>query len=544
MKDYHEFLKTKKHGIESVGFRIEESEINQMLFDWQRKIVQWAIMRGRAAIFEDCGLGKTPQQLEWARIISEHECGKVLILTPLAVAAQTIREGIKFGIKVTHCRESKDVKDGINVTNYERLHKFNANDFVGIVLDESSILKSFDGTTRKQIQEFAKSIKYRLACTATPAPNDLIELTNHAEFLDVMGGKEIVALFFKQDGNTTHEWRLKGHAVDAFWTWMAEWSIAIRKPSDIGYDDGAFKLPSLNMHHVTVDGAIDDGMLFQIEAKTMQERRTARRLSLRPRVDACAELVNSTDGCFLVWCDLNIESEALKTAIPHAVEIRGSDSAEWKEIAAEWFSGKKCVCNMNEFRCKLATCKQNQITKKPITQKNRERRLAESNEYQKNNRDKRNAYMREWTKRNKERLAEKRRATASERSEKRREHYKQCEPLRIKCRAYTKKWKEKNPELRFAQRLKRYGISPTQYRELLAKQGGGCAICGATNSPDVCKTARSSTGRRRLHVDHDHKTGVVRGLLCSSCNIALGKFRDDASIIERAAMYLRSQKRE
>ena len=331
MQDYHEFLKTKKHGVESVGFAVDESEINTMLFDWQKKIVQWAIMRGRSAIFEDCGLGKTPQQLEWARIISEHEYGRVLILTPLAVAAQTIREGVKFGINVTHCRESVDVKDGINVTNYERLHKFNANDFIGIVLDESSILKSFDGTTRKQIQDFAKAIKYRLACTATPAPNDLIELTNHAEFLDVMGGKEIVALFFKQDGNTTHEWRLKGHAVDAFWTWMAEWSIAIRKPSDIGYDDGAFKLPSLNMHHVTVEGAIDDGMLFQVEAKTMQERRTARRLSMSNRVAKTAELANSSSEKWIVWCDLNAESESLTRAIDGAVEVKGADSAEYKE---------------------------------------------------------------------------------------------------------------------------------------------------------------------------------------------------------------------
>jgi hypothetical protein len=220
----------------------------------------------------------------------------------------------------------------------------NANLMFGIdgsVLDESSILKSFDGSTRQLIQEFAKSIKYRLACTATPAPNDLIELTNHAEFLDVMSGKEIIALFFKQDGNTTHAWRLKGHAKDAFWTWMAQWSIAIRRPSDIGYDDGKFKLPELKMHHITVDGKAQDGFLFAIEAQTLQERRGARRASMDDRVNVTAGLVNGNQDKWLVWCDMNAESQALEKAIDGSVEVTGSDKPEFKEQTLNDFAQGK-----------------------------------------------------------------------------------------------------------------------------------------------------------------------------------------------------------
>ena len=355
--DYESFLAGKRINIESVGFDVPLAELNPMLFDWQRSIVRWALHRGRAALFEDCGLGKTPQQLEWARQVVKHTGGNVLILAPLAVASQTRREGEKFGVEVTLCKTGADVRPGVNVANYERLHHFAPDMFSGIVLDESSILKSFDGTTRKQIQDFAKSIKYRLACTATPAPNDLIELTNHAEFLDVMSGKEIIALFFKQDGNTTHKWRLKGHARDAFWTWMAQWSIAIRRPSDIGYEDGKFKLPELNMRHITVDGKAQDGFLFAIEAQTLQERRGARRASMDDRVNVTAGLVNANDEKWLVWCDMNAESQALTKAIPGAVEVTGSDSAEWKEAAAQWFQGNKCICNMKEFRAKFSICK-------------------------------------------------------------------------------------------------------------------------------------------------------------------------------------------
>lgn len=338
---YSDFLATKRVNVESVGFDVPISDLNPMLFDWQKSIVRWALNRGRAALFEDCGLGKTPQQLEWARCVVAYTGGNVLVLAPLAVASQTQREGAKFGVSVTLCKTGDDVRPGVNVANYERLHHFKPEQFSGIVLDESSILKSFDGTTRKQIQDFAKTIKYRLACTATPAPNDLIELCNHSEFLDVMGGKEIIALFFKQDGNTTHQWRLKGHAKDAFWTWMAQWSIAIRRPSDIGYDDGKFKLPELKMHHVTVDGKASDGFLFAIEAQTLQERRDARRASMDDRVAVTAGLANKGDDRWLIWCDLNAESDALTKAITGAVEVKGSDTPEHKEKSLNDFAQGK-----------------------------------------------------------------------------------------------------------------------------------------------------------------------------------------------------------
>lgn len=336
MSDYRTFLESKQTNSAAVGF--VPGPINPMLFPFQSDIVRWALQRGRAAVFADCGLGKTPMQLEWARQIVEHTGGDVLILAPLAVSLQTVREGQKFGVHVTPCRTQSDVKPGVNIANYEMLHHFDATSFAGIVLDESSILKAFGGVLRHEITAFGKQIPYRLACTATPAPNDLIELTNHAEFLEIMTGKEIIALYFTQDGNTTHQWRLKGHAKADFWKWMASWSVALRKPSDLGYDDAGFVLPPLQMHQVTVDGKAHSGMLFPVEALTLQERQGARRDSLPDRVAACAELVNGSTEPWLIWCNLNAESEALTKAIPGAVEVTGSDSNEHKERAMLGFS--------------------------------------------------------------------------------------------------------------------------------------------------------------------------------------------------------------
>jgi DNA modification methylase len=332
MRDYEAFLSSKRTVAEPAGFDVDPGAIHPLLFPFQRAIVRWAIRRGRAAVFCDTGLGKTLQQLEWARLVHQHTGGNVLVLAPLAVAAQTAREGEKIDLPVTVCRDMSDVRPGINITNYERLHHFDP-DFAGIVLDESSILKGFGGETRKQIGTFAEGIHYRLACTATPAPNDLIELTNHAEFLDVMGGKEIIALFFTQDGNTTHKWRLKGHAKADFWQWMASWSVAVRRPSDLGYPDDGFILPPLTMHQHVVAVQHVGSTLFPMEALTLQERQRARRESIADRVAKAAQLVTGNDEQWIVWCDLNAESEALTRAIPDAVEVRGSDTAEHKETA-------------------------------------------------------------------------------------------------------------------------------------------------------------------------------------------------------------------
>lgn len=332
---YEEFLATKRIVADSVGF--EPGELNPMLFDFQADIVRWAIRKGRAAIFADCGLGKTPMQLEWAKQVYAETGQPVLIVAPLAVSQQTIREGKKFGIKVTRCSEG-EIHLGVNITNYERLEKFSPEGLAGIVLDESSILKSFDGKFRRFVTEFASGMRFRLACTATPAPNDLIELTNHSEFLGGLRGKEIIALFFRQDGNTTHQFRLKNHARQDFWKWLASWAVALRAPSDLGYEDGDFKLPELRVHDLVVRAEkAPDGLLFPIEASTLQERRGARKASLEERVNAVAHIVNGSHQ-WIVWCDLNAESEALTKSIPGAVEVKGSDSQEHKESSAVQFA--------------------------------------------------------------------------------------------------------------------------------------------------------------------------------------------------------------
>lgn len=326
---YAEFLESKRIKFNYKG--IERRQVSPQLYPFQRDIVTWALHKGRAAIFSDCGTGKTPMQLEWARHVVEHTGGKVLILAPLAVSSQTVREGLKFGITINPCRKPEDLRPGINITNYEMLHNFSPDDFSGLVLDESSILKSYSGKYRQDITRFAESIEYRLACTATPAPNDLIEIINHAEYLGVMAGKEIIALFFTQDGNTTHAWRLKGHARKDFYKWLASWCVALRRPSDLGYDDDGFILPELRQHEITICTGPPSDRLFAVEAVGLQEQLQARRESVKERVQACADLVNCRPGPWVVWCNLNTESEDLRKAIDGAVEIKGSDSPEIKE---------------------------------------------------------------------------------------------------------------------------------------------------------------------------------------------------------------------
>jgi hypothetical protein len=338
MTDYLDFLATKKQTCPDVGFDYDPPDF---LYPFQKDCVKWACQKGRSALFEDCGLGKTPQQLVWADSVLEYTGDDVLILAPLAVSRQTQLEGVKFGIDVNLCRAQEDVKPGINITNYEMLQHFDASKFGGLVLDESSILKNYSGSYRKMITGFTKSIKYRLACTATPAPNDLIEITTHSEFLNFMDRKEAIALFFIQDGNSSNKFKLKGHARTDFWKWMASWSRAIRTPADMGYEDSHFNLPKLHIHEHIVDGHITDGFLFPIEAKTQGERQQARRESIKERVGICADMVNNTDEPFLIWCGLNAESEMLKKSIPDAIEVQGKDSIEHKEDAMIGFKDGK-----------------------------------------------------------------------------------------------------------------------------------------------------------------------------------------------------------
>ena len=335
---YYKFLETKTTDIRPSGFEIKE--LNPMLYDFQRDITKWALRNGKAAIFADCGLGKTPMQLEWAYRVCEQTKGNVLILAPLAVSQQTIREGEKFGIKVNYCRRQEGVKKGITITNYEMMEHFDT-DWTGVVLDESSILKSYTGKFRTEIIERFINVPFKLACTATPAPNDFMELANHSEFLNIMKRQEMLSMFFVHDGGETQQWRLKGHAQEEFWKWLCSWAVMIRMPSDLGYEDKDFVLPELKIHEVTVPVDITEstnGFLFRLPAETLQGRQTERRLTIGKRADKCAEIVNGNGDAWLMWCNLNNESESLVTRIKDTVEIKGSDKREDKENRMLGFS--------------------------------------------------------------------------------------------------------------------------------------------------------------------------------------------------------------
>ena len=325
---YNEFLQQKRLTIQPVGLvNIQKEDINPILFAFQRDIVLWALQRGKAAIFAGTGLGKTFIQLEWAKHVHKHTNVNILILAPLAVARQTADEGKKLDISVNICNSQEDVKQGINITNYDKMHKFDLSSFGAIILDESSILKSFAGKKRNDIINAFIETPYRLACTATPAPNDHMELGNHAEFIGVMTRTEMLSTFFVHDGGSTMQWRLKGHAIHNFWNWVAEWAVMLSNPSDLGYEDNGFILPSLNYHQVIVDKS---GYYIK-KANTLTERRDARRESINARVKAAVKIANTDNDACIIWCDLNAESAQLKKEIPDGTEIRGSHDSEYKE---------------------------------------------------------------------------------------------------------------------------------------------------------------------------------------------------------------------
>lgn len=329
---YDKFISDKMAGSASVGF--DPGPIATHLYPFQRDVVEWACRRGRAAIFADCGLGKTAMQIEWARQVAGHSGGRVLILAPLAVAEQTVREGARFGVDITYSRDGQASGD-ITIANYEMLDKFDPEEFAGIVLDESSILKAFNGKTRNAIIEAFASAPYRLACTATPAPNDHMELGNHSEFLGIKTRTEMLAEYFVHDGGTTQKWRLKRHAETIFWQWVCDWAVMIKRPSDLGYDDAGYELPAMDMQEVVVEVNDDDarasGFLFAQAALTLSEQRATRRGTLAKRVSAAVELVASDpDRPWLIWCELNDEGDALESAIPGSIQVQGSDSHEAK----------------------------------------------------------------------------------------------------------------------------------------------------------------------------------------------------------------------
>ncbi len=342
MTDYATFLAAKQRVDRPTGF--DAVDVNGKLFPFQQAIVKWACRRGRAAIFADCGLGKTGMQLEWARQVMAHTGGRVLILAPLAVAAQTKREAEKFGLSgVGVVRSQAECESfAICVANYEMLAHFDPSQFAGVALDESSIIKNFTGSLRNQIIEAFAATPFRLACTATPAPNDYMELGNHAEFVGSMSRVEMLSMFFCHDGGDTSQWRIKGHAERDFWKWVCSWSVMLRKPSDIGFADDGFALPPIQFfEHLVKADPLKAGVLFEVESPSLADRRNARRASIGDRVTKAAELANANGEQWLVWCDLNDESEALTAAIEGAVEVSGSDDPEHKERAMLDFAAGK-----------------------------------------------------------------------------------------------------------------------------------------------------------------------------------------------------------
>jgi DNA modification methylase len=328
--DYEAFVKNKRRSEVATGHK--PGELNEHLFDFQHAIVSWAVRRGRAAIFADTGLGKTLMQISWADEVASHNGGIVVIIAPLAVSEQTIEQGKTFGIDVKRIPHGEaPTEPGIWITNYERIDAIDFTELHGIVLDESSILKSHNGKTRTAIIESCQSVPYRLSCTATPSPNDFDELGNQCEFLGVMTRTEMLATYFVNDTGDTGTWRLKGWGASKFWEWMGTWSVVLRNPSDIGFDGSKYILPAPIYHEHVVETEQLGDELFARPAQTMLERRKAQRDSIEARCKALADVVNADQSePWLIWTHLNDEAELLAELIPGAVNVQGSDSPESK----------------------------------------------------------------------------------------------------------------------------------------------------------------------------------------------------------------------
>lgn len=357
MMDYYDFIQRKRKRAERYGFT--PTVMNPMMFDWQSRIVDWAVRRGRAALFADTGLGKSLMQLSWSENVAINS-GPVLLLCPLGVRQQTVNEAQKFGVgcEVKVVEQESDLCEGINVTNYDKLDHFDSSWFAGVCLDESSILKSMNGKTRQKLVDLFSTTQFRLACTATPSPNDHMELGNHAEFLGVMAASDMLNRYFYHDSGDTSKWVLRPHAVKDFWQWVASWAVCIGMPSDIGGSDEGYVLPPLNVvrHFVEVEDISDApaGMLFNTSGMSATTIHEEKRLTCGVRVKKAAELANSFDEPCVIWCDTNQESKELSESIYNSVEIKGSDSVAHKERAlADFASGhiekiitKPSICGM------------------------------------------------------------------------------------------------------------------------------------------------------------------------------------------------------
>jgi superfamily II DNA or RNA helicase len=335
MQEYSEFLKSKKMVFKSKGMIISKKEIHPKLFQFQCDLVRWSLRKGRAAIFADTGLGKTLMQLEYARFIP----GKVLIVAPLSVAKQTISEAKKINIDVEFVRAADEIEKKISITNYEMINKFDPDVFEGVVLDESSILKSIDGKTKSKLIDMFRNTRYKLCCTATPAPNDIQEIANHAEFLGIMKRIEMLSSFFIHDAEG---WRLKKHATEPFFKWLASWGMSVKMPSDLGYSDEGYILPDLNIEPVFVETeAVPIDTLFFMKLKGIKDRHNVRKITLDEKIEKTFEILNSSTEQFIVWTGLNEEANRLKRMVPDSVNVQGSDSIESKTRALEDFQEKK-----------------------------------------------------------------------------------------------------------------------------------------------------------------------------------------------------------
>lgn len=334
---YEDFVAAKRRQEVATGHK--PRELNEHLFDFQHAIVSWAVRRGRAAIFADTGLGKTLMQLSWADEVASHTKGIVLVFAPLAVSEQTIEQGSTFGIEVKRVPHGETpTHPGVWITNYERMDAIDFDSLHGLVLDESSILKSHTGKTRTELINRCQAVPYRLSCTATPSPNDFDELGNQCEFLGVMTRTEMLATYFMNDTGDTGTWVLKGWGASRFWEWMGSWAVVLRNPSDIGFDGSRYNLPSPEYHEHVVETEVT-GDLFAKPAQTMLERRKAQRDSIEARCIELAKVVNAdTSEPWLIWCHLNDEAEMLKSMIEGAVNVQGSDSVEFKTDAMMRFS--------------------------------------------------------------------------------------------------------------------------------------------------------------------------------------------------------------
>jgi hypothetical protein len=350
--EYKEFLSKKiQRNVES-GFDVEEKALNPVLFDFQKYCTKKALRAGRFALFEDCGLGKTLQQLEWCAKICKKEKSPVLILAPLAVTGQTICEARKFGYDVERLdADNSRVLPKIYITNYEQLDNVDASLFIGVALDESSILKNFEGKMRNQIIDKFRITWYKSCWTATPSPNDPMELGNHADFLGIMSRNEMLSMYFVHDGGDTAKWRIKGHAEAKFWQWVSTWAIMINKPSDIGFSDEGYILPGLNMIEQVIETKKrDNGMLFNDVAVNATNFNRELRITIADRLDKVIEIVNTSNENFIVWIKQDAEGDYLRRLIPDAVEVKGSDRPEVKESRLLGFAN-------NEFRVLITKAK-------------------------------------------------------------------------------------------------------------------------------------------------------------------------------------------